>query len=113
MLNYKLKTARDYLDEPYQMRMHEPGYTQSDMEEPDRTANENGNYVVSSTGRAYYRDQYKGVQSYQGGGSDTVKTEEQRECNVFLSNRGHVNKQSSVSDVEKWSSWPSRTWSLS
>ena len=60
----KLKNARDYLgsakkqhigtiverdleDGKYQMRMHEQGYTQSDMEVFDTIANDNRNYVAS------------------------------------------------------------------
>ena len=64
-------------DEQYQMRTHEQGYTQSDMEEFDRTANEKKKriYVASSTERAYCRGEYKVVQPSQGGGSNTVKTE--------------------------------------
>ena len=45
-------------DVQYQMRMHEQGYTQSDMEEFDRIANEKGNYAASSTERACHRDQF-------------------------------------------------------
>ena len=89
----KLKRARDYLnsaekqscgtileryleDEQYQMRMEEQGCTQSDMEEFGRIADAKRNYVGSSAERVYCRDQYKVVPLYQGGGSDTVKTDE-------------------------------------
>ena len=65
----KLQKARDYLnstmkhnygkiveryqeDEQYQMLMHEQGYTQSDMEEFDRTATDDRNYVATPAERA-------------------------------------------------------------
>ena len=74
MITKKSKRARDYLnsawknnfetiveryfeDEQYQMRMHEQGYTQSDMEELGRQSTKNRNNVASSTERAHYRDQ--------------------------------------------------------
>ena len=67
-------------DEQYQLRMDE-GYTQSDMEEFDRTANDKRNYVASSTERAYYMDQYKVVQPYQKN-NDTVKTEQHEDKHI-------------------------------
>ena len=57
------------------MRMHEQGYTPSDMEDFDRTAHEKRIYVASSTELAFHLVQNKVVQPYQGGGSDDVKTE--------------------------------------
>ena len=67
-------------DEQYQMHMHKQGYTQSDMEECVRIANESRMYVASCTEqRAHCRDQHKVAQPYQGGGSDTAKTEEHPE----------------------------------
>ena len=56
----------------HQMLMHEQGYTQSDMRKFHRTANEKWDLPDE---RAYYRDQYKVVQPYRGGGNDIVKTE--------------------------------------
>ena len=38
-------------DEPHQMRMHEQGYTQSDMEEFDRIANETNVYGRTAQSR--------------------------------------------------------------
>ena len=38
-----------------------------------------GIYVASSKEQAYYGDQHKVLQPYQGGGSDTVKTKEHPE----------------------------------
>ena len=61
-------------DEKYQMRMREQGCTQSDMEEFDNTAKEKWMFVASSDERAYHRGQYKGVQPYEGGDSDLIKT---------------------------------------
>ena len=57
---------------------------QSDSEAFDIIPNEKKNYVASSTERAHHKDQYKVVQRFQGGGSDTVKTEEQPEYNQIL-----------------------------
>ena len=50
--NYGIIVERFLEDEQYQMRMHEQGYTQFDMEDFDRMANEERNYVASSTERA-------------------------------------------------------------
>ena len=79
----KLKRAGDYLDsvkthscgtiverylqdENYQLRMYDPGYTQSDVDEFDRITKERWIYVASSGERAYCRGQNKVVQPYQG-----------------------------------------------
>ena len=70
---------RYFEDELCQMRMHEQGYTQSDMAEFDRKRSEKSTYVATPPERAYYRDPYKVVQPNQGGGSNTVKTEEHHE----------------------------------
>ena len=82
--NYGKIVERYLEDEQYQMLMHEQGYTQSDMEEFDRTATDDRNYVATPAGRAYCRDQCKVVQPYQGGGSDTVKTEAHPECQQIV-----------------------------
>ena len=63
------------------------GYTQSDMEEFDRTANDKRNDVASSTERASYMDQYKVVQPYQKN-NDTGKTEENMKTNTLYSGKG-------------------------
>ena len=64
-LKKKRKRLREFREESIiaerWWRIHEQGYTQSDTEEFDRTANDNKKYVASSTERAYYRDQYKVV----------------------------------------------------
>ena len=65
---------RYFEDEQFQKRMHEQGYTQSEVEEFDREALKRKNYVATHGERRYCRDQHKVVQSNQGGGSDTVKT---------------------------------------
>ena len=84
-------------DEEYQMRMHEQGYTQSDMEEFERIAIDKRDYVASSTERACHRDQYKVVQPNQGGGSDTAKTEEHFEYKQF--------QTIFRPEAKHWSSW--------
>ena len=102
-------------DEQYQVRVHEQGYTQYDMEECDSIAHEKWIYVASSDERACYRGQYKVVQPYQGGGSDTMKTEEHPEYKQFYTvvKCENITRQSSVPDAEQWSSWSSwssQTW---
>ena len=56
----------------------------SDTEEFDIIASEKWNYVASSAERAYCRDQYKVVQPYQGGDSDTMDTKEHPEHNQVV-----------------------------
>ena len=50
--NYGKIVERYQEDEQYQMLMHEQGYTQSDMEEFDRTATDDRNYVATPAERA-------------------------------------------------------------
>ena len=61
-------------DEQYQKRMHEQGYTQTDMEEFDRKALGGKGHAATPAERRYCRDQYTVVPPNQGGGSNTVKT---------------------------------------
>ena len=58
-------------DEQYQMRMHAQGCTQSDMDDADRVVYVKKIHVAFSNERTHYKNQYKVVQPYQNGGSDT------------------------------------------
>ena len=61
------------------MRMQ--GYTQSDIEEFDRTANEKEELRSHSKGKALLKRPIQGRTTHQGGGSDTTKTKEHPEYN--------------------------------
>ena len=112
--NYGTIVERYLEDEQHQMHMYEQGSTQSDMKEIDRVATEKEDLRRFLTERALYRDQHKVVQPYQGGGSDTVKTEEHPECEHIVQWKSeNMTRQSSVPDAEQWSSWSSWTWSRS
>ena len=89
-------------DEKCQMRMHEQGYSPSNMEELDRTANEDWTYVALSYERAYCRGSHKVVQPHQGGGSDTIGTKERPGYNQVVQwKREIVTKQASEPDAEQ------------
>ena len=100
---------RYFTDEQYQKRMHEKGYTQTDMEQFDRIAVERRNCVATPEERRYCRDQYSVVQqSNQGGGSNTVKPKEHLEHKELEQRKKEtVTDDSEIPNAEKWSSWPS------
>ena len=71
--------VRYFEDEKYKMRMHEQGYAQSDMVEFDRRANEKKGLRGYSYRTGLLQRPIQEVQPYQGGDSDTVKTDENPE----------------------------------
>ena len=62
-------------DEQDQKRMRKPTHTKNELDEFDSVALDE---------RAYCRDKYKVVEPYQGGGSNTAKTEEHPGNELFV-----------------------------
>ena len=71
-------------------------------------------YIAFLEERRCYRDQYKVVQPYQGGGSDTVETEERTDYKQVVQwEKGNMTSHSLDPDAAQWSSRSSWTWSPS